>query len=94
MHRIEFTPEARADLTAIYSFIAADAGPTRAFDYLARMRRRWEILEAFPQAGKAREDLAPKLRILGFERRATIAYTVEADSIRIQRILYAGLAWR
>jgi len=44
----------------------------------------------FPQRGTARNDLRPGLRTVGFERRATIAFTVKGEDVIILRILYAG----
>ena len=40
--------------------------------------------------GSSREDLFPGLRIIGFERRVTIAFTVTQDAVVILRLLYAG----
>ena len=50
----------------------------------------WPSLATFPQRGTKRDDLAPGIRIIGFERRATIAFRVEDDTVRIVRIFYGG----
>jgi toxin ParE1/3/4 len=47
-------------------------------------------MAAFPQRGTARGDVRPGLRTIGFERRATIAFTIDDENVVILRILYAG----
>lgn len=37
-----------------------------------------------------RDDLFPGLRVVGFERRVTIAFHVGADTVTFLRILYGG----
>lgn len=44
----------------------------------------------FPERGTRREDLRSGLRIIGFERRVTIAFHVAADRITVDRVLYGG----
>jgi len=43
-----------------------------------------------PQRGQSRNDLAPGIRTLVFERRAVIAYSVDTEFVTILRIFYAG----
>jgi toxin ParE1/3/4 len=38
----------------------------------------------------ARGDLLPGLRTIGFERRATIAFTVTADAVLVEGVFYGG----
>lgn len=47
-------------------------------------------LETFPERGTRRDDLAPGLRTVGFERRVTIAFRVLPDAVEIVAIAYAG----
>lgn len=42
------------------------------------------------ERGTRRDDIRPRLRIVGFERRVTIAFHVEASRVTIDRILYGG----
>jgi hypothetical protein len=44
----------------------------------------------FPGRGIRPVELRPGLRILGFERRAVIAFQVAAETVTILRILYGG----
>ena len=49
-----------------------------------------EKLETFPHRGTRRDDLRPGLRTIGFRRRVTIAFAVEADAVTIIGIFYGG----
>ena len=44
----------------------------------------------FPERGMRRDDLFPGLRVVGFERRVTLAFHVGADTVTFLRILYGG----
>ncbi|WP_348626490.1 hypothetical protein [Mesorhizobium sp. LNJC384A00] len=37
--------------------------------------------------------MRPGLRIVGFERRLTVAFTVEGDQVVILRVFYGGVNW-
>jgi toxin ParE1/3/4 len=45
------------------------------------------------ERGHSRDDVRPGLRIIGFERRATIAFAVEADRVTILRLFHGGQDW-
>jgi toxin ParE1/3/4 len=47
-------------------------------------------LADFPERGTRRDDLRVGLRIVGFRRQASIAFTVLEDRVEIARILYGG----
>jgi toxin ParE1/3/4 len=49
-----------------------------------------EKMETFPQRGTRRDDLRPGLRTIGFRRRVTIAFAVEADTVMIIGVFYGG----
>lgn len=89
-HKVSFRPEAEADLFALYRYISDRSGTVRGGDYIARIEAACVALATFPQRGTKRDDLAPGIRTMGFERRATIAFRVEGDTVRIVRIFYAG----
>jgi len=86
-HKIEFRPGAVADIDNIYSWIAKDS-PVNAFKFIQRIHRRCEKLADFPEIGPLHEDLRPGLRLLPFERRIVIAYTVKEGVVSIGRIFY------
>jgi toxin ParE1/3/4 len=89
-HKVAFSPEALADLTDLYDYIAAHSGPDRAIDYIDHLEKICRNLATFPERGTQRDDLRLGLRILGIERRALIAFRVTQDTVTILRLLYGG----
>jgi len=89
-HRVVFSPEAQADLLALYDNIAGKAGPETAFGTIGRIESACHGLADFPERGTRRDDLRPGLRLIGFERRAVIALRVDETTVTILRILYGG----
>ncbi|MGP8185932.1 MAG: type II toxin-antitoxin system RelE/ParE family toxin [Terracidiphilus sp.] len=87
---VVFTPEAREDLLELYNYIAEHGSPDRAMAYIERVEKACMSLRTIPERGTRREDLRPGLRVMGFERRAAIAFRVNSDSVAILRILYGG----
>ncbi|WP_165404212.1 type II toxin-antitoxin system RelE/ParE family toxin [Rhizobium leguminosarum] len=87
--KVVFRPRAEKDLLDIYAFIAAD-NSMAAMEFIRRLRQICHGLEDMPERGSPREDFAPGVRILVFERRVTIAYRVVKDRVQILRLFYAG----
>jgi toxin ParE1/3/4 len=87
---VAFAETAKADLDDIFAWIADQAGLEVALAYTSRIERFCRQMTPFPLRGTLRDDIRPGLRTLGFERRATIAFTVRGDEVIILRILYAG----
>lgn len=91
--RVVFSPEAQADLAGIYDFLAGAAAPSVALNYIERLEGYCAGMALGSERGHRRDDVRPGLRIVGFERRITIAFTVSANAVTILRILYAGRDW-
>ncbi len=89
-HKIIFAPEARDDLVQFYLFIAEHADETVAMAYIERIETYCRGFETFPERGIKRDDLLPGLRIVGFERRVSIALHIQAETVTFDRILYSG----
>jgi toxin ParE1/3/4 len=89
-YEVRFQPRARADLLALYNYIADAAGTGVAEAYIARIEAACLSLRTFPERGTRREHIRPGLRTMGFERRATIAFIVETETVVIVRIFYGG----
>lgn len=87
--KVAFRPRAEKDLFDIYEFIAADNLPA-AIEFIRRLRQFCHRLEDMPDRGSPREDFAPGVRILVFERRVTIAYRIAKDRVQVLRLFYAG----
>ena len=89
-YRVVFSPEAEAQLVAIYRWIAENATPTIAEGFTGAIIDYCEKLESFPERGTRRDDLRPGLRTIGFRHRVTIAFAVEAETVTIIGVFYGG----
>lgn len=89
-YRISFRPLAEADLFGLYQYIAVESGLDIAAGYINRIEAACMALETFPERGLRRDDIRPGLRLMGFERRATIAFEVTEGEVVIVRVLYGG----
>ena len=88
--RVLFTVSAERQLDRLHPYIADRAGEGAADGYLDRIVRFCQGLRTFPLRGKARDDLLPGLRTVGFERRVTIAFMVTTDAVLIEGFFYGG----
>jgi len=82
---IEYGPKARADLYAIWSYIAAD-NPSAADKLISRFTGIFTSLAANPMLGRPREELRPGLRSFPHGR-YVIYYREVEQSLRLLRIL-------
>ena len=89
-HRVEFRPQAKADLNELALYLARHATPSIALSYTRRIREACGRLQHFPERGTRRDDIRPGLRTFGFEGRVTIAFDVSSEAVSIIRILYGG----
>ncbi|HVC51218.1 MAG TPA: type II toxin-antitoxin system RelE/ParE family toxin [Stellaceae bacterium] len=92
MPRLLFRPAARTDLIQISRYIQRQSGHKNiAADYVLRIRQWCEHLLVFPEAGRTRDDLRPGIRVVAFERRVVIAYTIlPSGDVEIGRFFYGG----
>lgn len=90
VHKVVFRPTAAADLKDLYLAIAEVAGHERAGGYLDRIEVACLTLQTYPERGTVRDRVLPGLRIIGFERSASIAFRVVGDTVEILRILRKG----
>lgn len=88
MRRLEFSPEAEADLSDIATYIARD-NPERAHSFIDELEARCADLLGFSKSGRARAELAPELRSKPHGR-YVIFYTSGAETVRIERILHGA----
>jgi toxin ParE1/3/4 len=88
--KVFFQPGAEADLLALYRYIAETSGLDVAGNYIDRIEVACMGLATFPNRGVRRDDLAPGLRTIAFERRVIIAYRVLKTRVEIVTIAYAG----
>jgi toxin ParE1/3/4 len=88
---VEFRPAAAADLKRLYLAISEAAGHERAGAYIDRIEAACMALSIFSERGTARNHIHPGLRIIGFERSASIAFVVRQDVVEILRVLPRGM---
>ena len=85
-----YSPEARADLLALYDYSADRAGESVAPGYISRIEDDLQGFRTFPERGTRRDDLRPGLRTVGFGRTLTIAFHIDSPRVVIDRLLYGG----
>jgi plasmid stabilization system protein ParE len=89
-HLVLFAPEAEAQLTELYRYIAAAASPEIAARYTDEIVAFCEGLRTFPIRGTRRDDVRPGLRTIGYKRRVVIAFEVDAERVNIIGVFYGG----
>ena len=87
---VVFRPRAEERLESLYDYIAERGGPVVAIGYIRRIRAACLAFDTFPQRGNERDDLLPGLRVVGFERRVSIAFRVLETQVEIVSIAYGG----
>ena len=89
-YEVSFRPLAEADLSRLYDYIAEASGTAVAGGYIDRIEAACLALQTLPARGTRRDDIRPGLRLIGFERRATIVFQVLESEVVIVRIFYGG----
>lgn len=89
-YTIELSPAARRDIANLLDYLVPEAGEAVARSYVARLHSFLRGFDTFPKRGTVRSDFRPGLRIVGFERSASIAFVVKDDTVVILRIFQRG----
>ncbi|MBY5866994.1 type II toxin-antitoxin system RelE/ParE family toxin [Rhizobium leguminosarum] len=89
-YRIIYHPKAEAELDKIYADIAVEAGTGIAGDFVHAVITFIEALETFPERGTLREGRIPGLRIIGYRRSVSVAFTVSGDNVSILGVFARG----
>jgi toxin ParE1/3/4 len=88
---LRYRPTALTDLEDIFRrILLVSASPVTARRYVERIQARCRLIPTLPLAGRPREDLAPGLRTVAFERRAVIVYRVIGETVEITNIFHGG----
>ncbi|MEJ0096792.1 MAG: type II toxin-antitoxin system RelE/ParE family toxin [Bauldia sp.] len=90
---VVFAPEAANDLLRLYEWIADAAGPSIAIEYIDQLEAYCLGFDLASECGILRDDIRPGLRIVGFKRRMTIAFTVDEKIVTVLRVFYGGQDW-
>ena len=91
--QVIFSPEAKQDLLDIGDWIAERAGIEIALRYIDRMEKFCAGLELSSERGRRRNEVRPGLRVVGFERRIAVAFSVTSTEVIILRLHYGGRDW-
>jgi toxin ParE1/3/4 len=91
-YAVVLTPRAQRQLDALYATIAADAGEPRADHYVGGIIEACLSLANFPERGTKRNDIRANLRTMGYARRVTIAFSVDAvaKTVAVHGVFYGG----
>jgi toxin ParE1/3/4 len=87
---VSFDPGALDDLDAIEEYLANRFYPRNASRYVQRIVEACNAIGLAPHRGHARDDIRPGVRAVGFERRVTITFEIQADAVLILGVLYGG----
>ena len=89
-YRIIYHPKAEAELDKLYADIAVEAGTGIAGDFVHAVIAFIEDLKTFPERGTVRESRIPGLRIIGYRRSVSMAFSVNGDDINILGVFARG----
>jgi toxin ParE1/3/4 len=91
-YTVVFTPRAERQLRSLHAYIADRSGEARADTFVAGIVTDCLALSTFPERGTLRADIRPNLRIKGYKRRVTIAFSVDRvrDAVVVHGIFYGG----
>ena len=88
--RVVFSPEAEADLLALYSYISERTSPARARSFTEAIVDFCQSFEAFPNRGTRRDEIRTGLRTIGYRHQVTIAFDVGEKIVSIIGVYYGG----
>jgi toxin ParE1/3/4 len=89
-YKVVFSPAASDDLEELFIYLGPEIGLKAAREYVRKIQAYCFGFSTFPQRGTLRDDLWPNLRFVGYRRKATIAFQVRGDVVRIVRIYHKG----
>lgn len=88
--RVIFHPRAQRDLDDIYDYVSDKSSPKVAADFVASIRNYCLGFSTFPLRGATRDDISPGVRIVGYRRRISIAFSVIGEAVWIVGLYYSG----
>lgn len=91
--RVSFSEQAQADLFEIETWLEAQISKQTAQRYVDRLIETCTKLDLASNRGSSRDDVVAGLRVIGFERRITIAFVVDETDVLILRLFRSGKDW-
>lgn len=90
-YQVTYSEQAVQHLKNIHDYIADQGNPNAAKALLEAMLRYCDGFDLFPERGTSRDDLRSGLRLVGFERKATIAIRIDEATMRVVVLgIYCG----
>ncbi|ESQ85482.1 hypothetical protein ABAC460_23630 [Asticcacaulis sp. AC460] len=89
---VAYSRRAIQHLQNLHDFIANQGSPLAAVSFVGSIFEYCDQFGTFPQRGTARDDLRPDMRVVGFQRRATILFRIDdaAKRVVILGVYYGG----
>lgn len=91
--KVVLSPDALADLSRLYDWIADQASPAVALAYIERLESYVMGFEVASERGTRHDHIRQGLRTTGFERRLTVAFEVMADQVTMLGFFSGGRDW-
>ena len=89
-YRIIYHPKAQAELDKIYADIVPEAGYRVAADFVDGILDFIDALATFPERGTIRESRISGLRIIGYRRSVSIAFSIKGENVPILGVFARG----
>jgi plasmid stabilization system protein ParE len=91
-----FSRGAREDMEEIAEYIAERSSAAIADRFIVEIVKECESLCTAPHRGTSRTDLRPKMRVIGYKRKASIVFRIEEDRglVVILAVNYHGRSYR
>ena len=83
----------RTSFIFIYDVIAKLADPATGAAFVEQIIAHCMNFDLASERRNRRDDIRPGLRITGYRRRVTIAFSVTETRVEILRIFYGGVDW-
>lgn len=91
---VVFAPEAQDDLSQIYDWLEKSTSSSTALSFIERIEAYCLAFDLASERGVRRDDIRPNLRVVGFKRTITLAFSIDDDTITFLRIFYAAKNWQ
>jgi toxin ParE1/3/4 len=89
-YAVIISPEARTDLADLFDYLVQERGEAFARAYVQAIFDFCQRFDLFPARGTQHDEIRPGVRVIGYKRRASIAFRIEGQTVTIMRILYGG----
>jgi toxin ParE1/3/4 len=89
--KVSYSEGAIGDFETIFKWIyEVSLNPFVAEQFVQRIRKKCDSIADMPYSGRLRDDLAPGIRTIAFERKAVVAYVVTEAKVEIINVFYGG----